>query len=72
MQASAEKYIPSEGLIITLLGGVSALIISCCMCVLKSRCVKIKCCGVEIERNVLQANELNLAEINVPNIRSTS
>ena len=63
-------FVPSEGLIITLLGGASALVISCCMCVLKSRCTRIKCCGVEIERDVLTGSEINMAQITPPSMQT--
>ena len=50
-------WVPSEGLVIALCGGVSALLVSFCMCVLRSRCTRIKCCGCELERDVIAARD---------------
>jgi len=48
---------PSEGLIISLFGGLSALFLSLCACVLKSRCTKIKLGCIELERDVIGVSE---------------
>lgn len=37
----------------------------CCMCVLKSRCSKIKCCCVSCERNVLSEQAINNLQSNI-------
>ena len=48
---------PSEGLIISLFGGFSAMLVSLCACVLKSRCTKIKLGCIELERDVIGASD---------------
>ncbi len=57
---------PSEGLIITIMGTLSGLVISGCMCILKSRCTRIKFCGVEMDRDVLEASDFQMAQIKPP------
>ena len=48
---------PSEGFLITMFGGVSALFVSMCACVLRSRCTKLKFGCIECERSVLDAKD---------------
>jgi len=48
---------PSEGLIISLFGGISAMLVSLCACVLKSRCTKIRLGCIELERDVIGASD---------------
>ena len=48
---------PSEGLIISLFGGISAMLVSLCACVLKSRCTRIKFGCIELDRDVLGASD---------------
>ena len=43
----------AAGVIVSALGG-------CGMCILKSRCTRIRCCGFEIVRDVIPARELHL------------
>lgn len=58
--------IVSEGFMIAIFGGFSALIAGVLSCALKSRCTRIKCCGVECERNVIPASELNNVHVEIP------
>ena len=48
---------PSEGFLLSLLGGFSALLVSLCACVLKSRCTRIKLGCIELDRDVLPATQ---------------
>lgn len=43
----------SESFLLTLTGSVFAAVGGLLMCVLKSRCTAIKCCGAQCERDVL-------------------
>ena len=54
---------PSEGFLITMVGALSALIVSGCMCILKSRCTRLRFGCIEIERAVLQADDLNKVDL---------
>jgi len=54
---------PSEGFLITMVGAISALIVSGCMCILKSRCTRLRFGCIEIERAVLQADDLNKVDL---------
>ena len=56
----------SEGFIIAMFGGFSALITGILMCVLKSRCSRIKCCCLECDRNVIPSSELNSIRVELP------
>ena len=54
---------PSEGFLITMVGAISALIVSGCMCILKSRCTRLRFGCIEIERSVLHADDLNKVDL---------
>ena len=43
----------NSGFLLTILAALSACISGGCLCILKSRCTTIKCCGVTCERSVL-------------------
>ena len=43
----------SESFILAIVGSIFGAIAGCLMCVLKSRCTNIKCCGCECQRDVL-------------------
>jgi hypothetical protein len=49
----------NDGFILTFSGLMGTGITLCLMCILKSRCSYIKCCGVECKRNVIPTEELN-------------
>lgn len=53
-------------LILSLFAGFSSLCVGCLACVLKSRCTKIKCCGFEVERDVIKASDFKNVNISVP------
>jgi hypothetical protein len=54
----------SEGFIIAMFGGFSALLGGILACALKSRCSRIKCLCVECDRDVIPANQLDKAKVN--------
>ena len=54
----------SEGFIIAIFGGVTALIAGILTCALKSRCSRIKCGCVECDRIVIPVNDLNNITLN--------
>ena len=54
-------FTPSEGFLLSMFGGLSALLVSFCACILKSRCTRIKFGCVELERDVLNAAEFDRA-----------
>ena len=43
----------NSGFLLTVLAALSACISGGCLCILKSRCTTIRCCGVTCERSVL-------------------
>ena len=51
----------NSGFILTVLGLISACLGSAGVCVLRSRCTTIKCCGIVCERSVL--SEAALADL---------
>ncbi len=57
-------YMPSEGFLLS----AAAMVVACCAgmltCILKSRCTRISCCGISIERDVIPASELNNVQVN--------
>jgi len=57
-------YMPSEGFLLS----AAAMVCACCAgmltCILKSRCTRISCCGISIERDVIPASELNNVQVN--------
>lgn len=48
-----------------------ALLAGCCAgllsCILKSRCSSIKCCGIELQRDVIPAPDLNNVQVQMTN-----
>jgi hypothetical protein len=57
----------SEGFLLSagaMLMGVAA---GCLSCVLKSRCQKIKCCGIECERDVIPSQDLANVSVQMNN-----
>ncbi len=48
----------NDGFILTFAGMLGGGLSLCLVCILKSRCEYIKCCGVECRRNVIPASEL--------------
>ena len=53
----------SESLILTGFGMLIGMVGGICSCILKSRCSTIKCCGLELQREVIPATELNSVNI---------
>ena len=53
-------------LILSLFAGFSTLCVGCLACILKSRCTKIKCCGFEVERDVIPVKDLNSVKLEMP------
>ena len=53
----------SEGFLLS----AAALLVGCCAgilsCILKSRCNSIKCCGLELTRDVIPAADLNNVQV---------
>ena len=53
----------NSGFILTFVGMIGGGISLCLVCILKSRCEYIKCCGVECKRQVIPATELADVEL---------
>ena len=51
--------------LVVLVGTIGGILLGVLSCVLKSRCSLIKCCGVEIHRDVI--GESNLSKANLSN-----
>ena len=51
--------------LVVLVGTIGGILLGVMSCVLKSRCSLIKCCGVEIHRDVI--TESNLSKANLSN-----
>ena len=58
-------WTPSEGLIISLFGGMSALLMTFCACVLKSRCRRIKSGCCELDRDVLPPTDFEYIDAKI-------
>ena len=54
---------PSEGFLLSLFGGVSALLVSLCACVLRSRCTRIKFGCIELDRDVLSQSQFQFPDV---------
>lgn len=50
----------NQAFLLTAAGVILAALGSCGMCILKSRCTRIACCGLEITRDVIPAKDLHL------------
>ena len=55
----------SESFILALVGVFSGIAGAFLSFLLKSRCAKIKCCCIECERNVLEAKDLEVADVKI-------
>lgn len=56
-----ESSLPvTETFLITITTGVLGALSGLCVCMLKSRCTKIKCCGFEVDRDVIPARDLSV------------
>ena len=53
----------SEGFLLSAGAMLVGIIAGCLSCILKSRCSTIKCCGLELQREVIPATELNSVNI---------
>ena len=51
----------SESFIIAVVGGITASLALMCSCILKSRCYRIRFCGIECDRQVLTIDDLHIA-----------
>ena len=56
----------SEGFIIAMFAGLSALIAGVLACALKSRCSRIKCGCIECDRDVIPVASLNNVRVDIP------
>ena len=50
----------NQAFLVTAAGVFFSALGACGMCILKSRCTRIACCGLEITRDVIPARELHL------------
>ena len=50
----------NQAFLLTAAGVFFSALGACGMCILKSRCTRIACCGLEITRDVIPARELHL------------
>ena len=48
--------------LVVLVGTIGGILLGVLSCVLKSRCSLIKCCGVEIHRDVIAESNLSKAD----------
>jgi hypothetical protein len=51
--------------LVVLVGAIGGIVLTAMSCILKSRCSLIKCCGIEIRREVI--GETNLSKANLSN-----
>jgi len=51
--------------LVVLVGTIGGILLTTLSCILKSRCSLIKCCGIEIRRDVI--TESNLSKANLTN-----
>lgn len=64
----SESQLPvSEGFLLSAAAMMVGVIAGCLSCILKSRCSSIKCCGVELQRDVIPAAELNNVQVEMTN-----
>jgi hypothetical protein len=56
----------SEGFLLTVFGMFIGCFSGALACILKSRCTRISCCGVSIERNVIPPNDLQNVSVDIP------
>jgi len=56
----------NQAFLLTAAGVIVSALGACGMCILKSRCTRIRCCGLEIIRDVIPARELHLQPPPVP------
>lgn len=49
----------TETFLITIITAILGALSGLCVCMLKSRCTQIKCCGVQVDRDVIPARNLN-------------
>lgn len=52
----------NQAFLLTAAGVLFSALGACGMCILKSRCTRIACCGLEITRDVIPARELHLEQ----------
>jgi len=64
----------SESFIITIVGAFLGCISGMLACILKSRCSKIKCCGIECNREPIPVAELDnvVVDMTPVNLKSSS
>ena len=60
----------SEGFLLTIAGMFIGCFSGMLACILKSRCTRISCCGVSIERSVIPPNELRNVTVDLANTRT--
>lgn len=65
-EEDTESILPvSESFILAIVGVFSGIAGAFLSFLLKSRCAKIKCCCVECERNVIDAKDLEIADVKI-------
>mgnify|MGYP003651207681 CR=1 FL=1 len=60
-----KELLVSEGLILSVFGGIGALFAGILTCVLRSRCSRIKICCMECDREVIPSTELTGIGVNI-------
>ena len=57
----------SEGFLLS----AAAMLVGCCAgflsCILKSRCTNVKCCGLELQRDVIPPSDLSSVNVEMNN-----
>ena len=73
-QQISEKFPLSESFIITIVGAFLGCISGMLACILKSRCSKIKFCGIECLRDPIPVTELDKVDVDMTpiNLKSSS
>ena len=49
--------------LVVLVGTVGGILLTAMSCILKSRCSLIKCCGIEVHRDVIAESNLSKANL---------
>ena len=66
MCGASEFVERNSGFLLTVFAALSACISGACLCILKSRCTTIRCCGVTCERSVLSEAAVVARERDAP------
>ena len=57
----------SEGFLLSAVAMMVGVFAGCLSCILKSRCSSIKCCCIELQRDVIPAADLNAVQVEMNN-----